>query len=207
MADMRLFAHRALVHAARLHYVQPHRGYHNAGHLDELIVLAREHTPGLDEAEQLALLFHDAVYVPGAGKGDNERLSAMLMKATVATLAREDAALAISANDLARAARIIEATTHFGPPPAEAARVCDLDLWRLAAPWEAFQQHVLGIRHEYLHLAADEPAFWAARNAFYESMLARPRLFATDYFVDRFEGNARSNMRRALVDRAHPARS
>ncbi|CAN5280037.1 hypothetical protein BH10PSE6_BH10PSE6_21030 [soil metagenome] len=38
---MRLFAHRALVHAARLHYAQPHRGYHNAGHLDELIVLAR----------------------------------------------------------------------------------------------------------------------------------------------------------------------
>ena len=93
---MRLFAHRALVHAARLHYAQPHRGYHNAGHLDELIVLAREHTPDLDEAEQLALLFHDAVYVPGAAKGDNERLSAVLMKATVATLARADETLAVS---------------------------------------------------------------------------------------------------------------
>ena len=195
---MRLFAHRALVHAARLHYAQPHRGYHNAGHLDELIVLAREHTPDLDEAEQLALLFHDAVYVPGAPKGDNERLSAVLMKATVATLTRADETLAVSASDLARAGRIIEATTHAGPPPAEAARVCDLDLWRLASPWEAFQQHALGIQHEYLHLVADEPAFWVARNAFYESMLAKPRLFATDYFVERFEETARSNMRRAL---------
>ena len=204
---MRLFAHRALVHAARLHYAQPHRGYHNAGHLDELIVLAREHTPDLDEAEQLALLFHDAVYVPGAAKGDNERLSAVLMKATVATLARADETLALSGDDLVRAARIIEATTHAGPPPAEAARACDLDLWRLASPWEAFQQHALGIRHEYLHLVTDEPAFWAARNAFYESMLAKPRLFATDYFVDRFEETARSNMRRALADRAHAARS
>ena len=108
---MRLFAHHALVHAARQHYAQPHRGYHNAGHLDELIVLAREHTPDLDEAEQLALLFHDAVYVPGAAKGDNERLSAVLMKATVATLTRADESLAVSASDLARAARIIEATT------------------------------------------------------------------------------------------------
>jgi predicted metal-dependent HD superfamily phosphohydrolase len=195
---MRLFAHRTLVHAARLHYAQPHRGYHNAGHLDELIVLAREHTPDLDEAEQVALLFHDAVYVPGAARGDNERLSAMLMKATMATLAHGDETLALSAADLARAARIIEATTHAAPPPAEAARVCDLDLWRLGAPWEAFRQHALGIRHEYLHLVADEPAFWAARNAFYESMLAKPRLFATDDFIDRFEEAARSNMRRAL---------
>jgi predicted metal-dependent HD superfamily phosphohydrolase len=204
---MRLLAHRALVHAARLHYVQPHRGYHNAGHLDELIVLAREHTPDLDEAEQLALLFHDAVYVPGAAKGDNERLSAMLMKATVATLSREDDALSILADDLARAGRIIEATAHAAPPAAEAARICDLDLWRLAAPWDAFQQHALGIRHEYLHLVADEPAFWAARNAFYESMLAKPRLFATDYFVDGFEETARSNMRRALaLAFAHPPR-
>jgi predicted metal-dependent HD superfamily phosphohydrolase len=199
---VRLFAHRALVHAARLHYAQPHRGYHNAGHLDELIVLAREHTPDLDEAEQLALLFHDAVYVPGAARGDNERLSAMLMTATVATLARADETFSVSTGDLARAARIIEATTHAGPPPAEAARVCDLDLWRLASPWEAFQQHALGIQHEYLHMVADEAAFWAARNAFYESMLAKPRLFATDYFADRFEETARSNMRQALLDRA-----
>ena len=89
-------------------------------------------------------------------------------------------------------------TSHAAQPPAEAARVCDLDLWRLAAPWDDFQRHALGIRHQYLHLVADEAAFWAARNAFYESMPAKPRLFATDYFVDRFEVAARINMRRAL---------
>lgn len=204
---MRLLAHKPLVHAARLHYAQPHRGYHNAGHLDELIALAREHTPDLDEAEQLALLFHDSVYVPGAPRGDNERLSAVLMTATMATLAREYPNLTMAGRDLERAARIVEATTHAEPPLAEAARVCDLDLWRLAAPWEAFQQHALGIRHEYLHLFADETAFWQARNSFYESMLAKPRLFATDYFMERFEDAARDNMRRALLDRAHPARS
>jgi predicted metal-dependent HD superfamily phosphohydrolase len=190
--ELRLFAHRALLDAARLHYAQPHRGYHDAGHLDELITLAREHTPDLDDAEQLAVLFHDAVYVPGAAKGDNERLSALLMRATVS-------AFDLGPIDLARAARTVEATAHAAPPPPEAARVCDLDLWRLAAPWEEFQQHALGIRREYLHLMADEAAFWAARNVFYESMLAKPRLFATDYFVERFEDAARRNMQRALA--------
>ena len=190
---MRLLDHTRLVEAARLHYAQPHRGYHNQEHLDELMVLARQHTPDLDDAEQLALLFHDAVYVPGAGKGENERLSALLMRATVA-------AHELGQVDLAKAARIIEATTHTEPPPVEAARVCDLDLWRLAAPWAEFQRHALGIRHEYLHLQTDEAAFWAARNAFYKSMLAKPHLFATVYFRDRFEPAARTNMERALAE-------
>jgi predicted metal-dependent HD superfamily phosphohydrolase len=154
-------------------------------------VLARQHTPDLDEAEQLALLFHDAIYVPGAPRGDNERLSGLLMRATVA-------ALGLKGLDLDRAARIVDATTHAGPPPAEAARVCDLDLWRLAAPWEDFQRHALGIRHEYLHLHADEAAFWQARNAFYRSMLDKPALFATTAFREKFEPAARQNLTRAL---------
>ena len=198
---MRLLAHRALVDAARLHYAQRHRAYHDVAHLEELIALAREHTPDLDEAEQLALLFHDAVYLPGAPRGDNERRSAALMTETITTLASEHADLAIAKPVLERAARIIEATGHAAAPPAEAARVCDLDLWRLAAPWEAFCRHALGIRREYLHLFADEAAFWHARYAFYESMLAKPRLFATDRFVERFEAAARANMRRALDGR------
>ena len=184
---MRLLAHRTLVDAARQYYAQPHRAYHDAHHLDE--------------AEQLALLFHDAVYLPGAPRGDNERRSAALMTATLATLARDHAALDIGKAVRERAARIIEATTHAEAPPAEAARVCDLDLWRLAAPWEAFCRHALGIRREYLHLFADDAAFWHARNAFYETMLAKPRLFATDRFFERFEQPARANMRRALAGR------
>ena len=49
-----------------------------------------------------------------------------------------------------------------------------------------------------MHLFADEAAFWHARNAFYTTMLAKPRLFATDWFFEQFEQPARANMRRAL---------
>ncbi len=196
---MRLFGHQQLLETARLHYRQPHRGYHDQEHLDELIELAQLHTPGLDDAEQLALLFHDAVYVPGAARGENERLSALLMRASVAPLD-------LGAIDLERASRIIEATAHAEPPPTEAARVCDLDLWRLAAPWEDFQRHALGIRHEYLHLHASEAAFWTARQAFYKSMLVKPTLFSTDYFRERFEAAARANVERALHTAPPPAR-
>lgn len=198
---MRLLDHKPLVEAARLHYAQPHRGYHGPGHLDELVVLARRLTPDLDDAEQLALLFHDAVYVPGAAHGENERLSAHLMAATVATIAVYDPLVAaIEKAALERAARIIESTVHDAPPPAYAARVCDLDLWRLAAPWPDFQHHAEGIRHEYQHLAGSAEAFWAARHAFYRGMLAKPHLFATAAFRERFEAEARANLRRALAE-------
>jgi predicted metal-dependent HD superfamily phosphohydrolase len=71
----------------------------------------------------------------------------------------------------------------------------------LAAPWEAFEPHALGIRHEYLYLHADEAAFWTARKAFYKSMVAKPQLFATAYFRKRFEPAARANIERALAER------
>jgi predicted metal-dependent HD superfamily phosphohydrolase len=196
---MRLFREDELVRAARGHYAQPHRGYHDTEHLDELIALARRHVPDLDDAEQLALLFHDAVYVPGAPRGDNERLSAKLMTATVATLQREHGTSLASAADIDRAGRIIEATLHAGPPPDDAARVCDLDLWRLAAPWQDFERHSLGILRENLHLHLDEAAFWKARSAFLEGMLARPFLYATPYFRERFEAKARDNLRRSIA--------
>jgi len=188
---MRLFFNKALLDTARDFYAQPHRGYHDTGHFDELIALARLYTPDLNEAEQLALLFHDAIYVPGAKGGENERQSAQLMRTCAANMR-------IVGVDLDRASRIVEATSHAAPPPSEAARVCDLDLWRLAAPWEKFQQHALGIRHEYLPLHADEAAFWKARNAFYAAMLEKPHLFATNYFRQHFEETARANMKRAL---------
>ena len=110
---MRLFFNKALLDTARDYYAQPHRGYHDTGHFDELIALARLYTPDLNEAEQLALLFHDAVYVPGAADGENERQSADLMRACAARLG-------IFGVDLERATRIIEATRHAAPPPAEA---------------------------------------------------------------------------------------
>ncbi|QQS12116.1 MAG: hypothetical protein IPK81_21785 [Rhodospirillales bacterium] len=196
---MRLLADGPLLDAARGHYRQPHRFYHDVRHVDELIDLAGRHTPDLDDAEQLALLFHDAVYVPGAPKGQNEALSTTLMRATAFALAEDGAIPAIPAATLEDAAAIIVATTHAEPPPDRAARICDLDLWRLAAPWRAFLAHGEDIRREYRFLHASDEAFWTARHAFYRSMLDKPALFATRRFRDGFEPAARDNLRQALL--------
>jgi predicted metal-dependent HD superfamily phosphohydrolase len=197
VSALRLLDHAALYGAARAFYAEPQRGYHDVGHLDELIALAREHAPDLDDAEQLALLFHDAVYAPGAPPHVNERLSARVMRAVIDQLARDVSIAPLPAEEIDRAARIVEATAHIDPPPAEAARVCDLDLWRLAAPWDQFERDTRGVRREYRHLFESDEAFADSRRGFCARFLLRPTIYATAYFRVRFEARARANLDRA----------
>jgi predicted metal-dependent HD superfamily phosphohydrolase len=187
-----------LLDAALSHHRQPHRAYHDERHVLELLELAAKHTPDLTETERLAIMFHDAVYVPGAPKGMNETLSALLMRATIAGLVRAGTIPAPPQQMVDEAAKIIEETTHIDPPSSSAARVCDLDLWRLAAPWEEFQQHSADIDREFRHLYPPGDACKLARKQFYHSMLARDHVFHTPYFRERFEPIARANFQRAL---------
>jgi predicted metal-dependent HD superfamily phosphohydrolase len=191
-------AHDPLLEAALAHHRQPHRAYHDERHVLELLELARAYAPDLSAAERLAILFHDAVYVPGAPRGSNEALSALLMRATIFALAQAGTLTAPAAADIDTADMIIRATTHAAPPPAAAARVCDLDLWRLAAPWDDFCRHAEDIRREFRFLHASDAAFWEARRAFYRSMLEKPAIFATEDFRQRFEPQARTNLQCAI---------
>lgn len=189
-----------LLEAALSHHRQPHRAYHDERHVLELLKLAALHTPDLGEAERLAILFHDAVYVPGAPKGMNETLSALLMRATVAGLVRAGEIAAPPQALVDEAATIIEATTHVDPPSPAARRVCDLDLWRLAAPWDEFQQHSADIDREFRHLYPAGDFCKLARKEFYRSMLTREHVFHTPYFREHFEPIARANFQRALQE-------
>ena len=189
-----------LLEAALSHHRQPHRAYHDERHVLELLKLAAEHAPDLTATERLSILFHDAVYVPGAPKGMNETLSALLMRATVAGLVRSGEMAPLPDGMVDDATAIIEATTHVDPPAASAARVCDLDLWRLAAPWEEFERHSADIDREFRHLFPPGDACKLARKEFYRSMLTRAHVFHTPYFRQRFEAIARANFQRALAE-------
>jgi predicted metal-dependent HD superfamily phosphohydrolase len=199
-----LFDNAAMVELALVHYRQPHRFYHDAAHVQEMMALARMLKLDLSPAEELAVLWHDAVYVPGADKGWNEKLSAKLMLATTAN--GPDFFAAIDRPVLAAAERIILETTHAGEPSDEAARVIDLDLYRLGAPWSEFDRHGRAIEREFRVLHESPQTFWAARANFYRSMLQRPHIFATPLFRQRYEVQARDNLKRGAENtRAHLA--
>ncbi|MFT3699655.1 MAG: hypothetical protein QM831_41285 [Kofleriaceae bacterium] len=168
-------------------YAEPQRAYHTLAHVAEVLrwfdVVADDVGWGSPEDIYAAIVFHDAVYVPGAK--DNETRSAAWAK-------REGFP--------ERVQMLIDLTArHGGLVPAdvdaEAALFLDCDMAILAAEPAAFDAYDRQIAFEYQHVP--EQAFRIGRRAFLAGVLAKPRIFLSDYFHARLDAAARENLRRA----------
>jgi predicted metal-dependent HD superfamily phosphohydrolase len=192
------FLPRATVLAVLALYDAPYRHYHDRSHVMEMFELAHARGVSLMPAQALAVLFHDAVYVPGSPH--NEAASAAL----IATMA------AGVAPDLVQAAaRIVLDTGTHTPVAPDGGPVLDLDLYRLASPAEQFERYSDDVfaenagvlaAHTGLQGPALRAAFDARRAAFMAQLAARPRLFHTDAFAD-CEAPARANLARIAAKR------
>ncbi len=164
---------RAAEHLLRF-YDEPHRYYHNRVHIREMFDAALQHELRLSPAQTFAVLAHDAVYVPGAQRGDNETLSAQLMRvyAPKVAIAVLDAAFAI----------IIDTTDHV-PRHSESTAVLDLDLMRLGAGPDDFERYSWEVFAEQRPLIAvnDYLAAWQffddKRAQFFQTLMTRPAIF------------------------------
>lgn len=177
-------------------YDEPHRAYHDRRHLREMCDAVIDLDLPLAPAQALALLFHDAVYVPGAPRGSNELLSAQLLRVYAAGLARAlvDAAYAI----------VIDTAEHVARSEA-AALVLDLDLMRLAAEpadFDRYSRQVFAEQRPLIDIADDVAAlafFSAQRVPFFQQLLDRAWIYCTAAGRSRFEARARENLRRAIA--------
>ena len=164
-------------------YAEPARHYHTLRHVRRCLRdldLARGAIPDPDAVE-LALWCHDVIYVPGAR--DNEPRSAEWF--------RNRAEGCIAACD--RICAMILATTHTGVAADLDARfACDIDLAVLAAPRGRFRKDGGRLRAERRDL--DDRAYDRHERAMLCELLARPRIYQTDFFHARCETRARSNV-------------
>jgi predicted metal-dependent HD superfamily phosphohydrolase len=175
-------------------YAEPHRAYHNTEHirdcLNELDV-GRELARRPDEVEA-ALWFHDAIYVPGAT--DNEDRSARLAEIALV-------ACAVPLETARRVAGLILATRHLTvPSEADAQLLCDIDLSILGRAPAVFDRFERAIRQEYSQVA--EAEYRSERAAVLARFLRRAVIYQTVYFRERFEEQARINLKRAISDLA-----
>ncbi|MFO0967748.1 MAG: hypothetical protein U0793_19475 [Gemmataceae bacterium] len=171
-------------------YAAPERAYHNAAHiLDCLGELdaCRACAVHPDEIE-IALWFHDAVY--DSRRADNEeRSAAWASSALTASGAAQER--------VERVVALVLATKHTEPPGStDAALLVDIDLSILGREPDVFDRYDFGIRREYAWVP--EQTYRRERGGILRRFLARPRLFATDFFQHRYEAPARANLERAL---------
>jgi len=176
-------------------YQAADRHYHGLAHIEAMLALAAEYRHLLHdpEAVEAAIWFHDAIYDSRAN--DNEAKSA--------ELAEKRLAGRVGPHRLARVAAMISATaTHQLPPLSDenalndAALLLDMDLAILGAEPAVFDAYEKAVRLEYGWV--EEPMWRAGRSAVLQNFIARPHIFNTQIFRDRFEARARENLDRSL---------
>ena len=169
-------------------YAAPGRYYHSPRHITHCLKqldAAREEISKPDQVE-LALWFHDAVYLPKAG--DNEHRSAQLFLDMACDL---PGCIRQSVSDL------ILATVHPNEPQhPDHQAVVDIDLSSFGQSWNEFLRDSRDVRAEFSHLSHD--SFLSGQGAFLKCLLSRKRFFLTPYFYQRLESQARNNIRRYM---------
>lgn len=177
----------------RSNYAHGVRAYHDLSHVVELFGHFHRVTTWEDPTSvALAILFHDAIYDPSAS--DNEARSAT----TLSNLLRGTAL----AEWVPRARDLVLLTARHGAlSPADvdrdAARFLDCDLAILGAPPDRFDAYEAAIAAEHANVPAR--VYRHGRRAFVERMLARPRIFLSDEFHERFDAAARANLTRSIA--------
>jgi len=178
-------------------YGEPHRAYHNAAHIAALLDWfdrVGDDVGWQQPAEvYIAILFHDAIYEPGAK--DNEARSAeWARKSSFSVDPAVDAMVS-----RARVTELIALTArhgHLTSADPEAALFLDCDMSIIGAPPAEFTAYDEAIRLEYHSVPSD--AYRTGRRAFLAGLLAKPRIFLSEYFHSRLDAQARVNLTAAL---------
>jgi predicted metal-dependent HD superfamily phosphohydrolase len=182
----------SLYHDVLLRYSEPHRHYHTRQHLAECFekvqdILSLAEHPG---EVLVGLWFHDALY--DTRRHDNEQRSADWARSA----ARE---LGASAESAQRIHDLIMFTRHSAAPVGVDAQVLvDADLSILGAPLARFQEYETQVRSEYAWVP--DEVFRSTRASILKELLGRSHLYSTAQFQERYEAQARRNLRQSLKD-------
>ena len=173
------------------HYGEPHRFYHTLNHLNQCLGeldAARGKVEEFD-ATEMSIWFHDIIYHYGAK--DNEDMSAVTF--------REFAEPHMAADFIDRVCVLIDATKHTGKAPdTGAAFMVDIDLSGFGLPWEGYLADSDALRLEAPAISDEQ--YYQGKLRFLGGLQQWPCLFQTEYFRDRLESTAQTNISRYSAD-------
>lgn len=175
----------------RQRYREPHRFYHDLSHLSHCLGeldAARSQIEEFD-ATEMAIWFHDIIYVYGAK--DNEVLSADLFGELAEPL--------MPADFVERVCEFIIATQHAGAAgDAGIAFLVDIDLSGFGLPWEGYLADSNALRREAPNV--NDEMYYQGKLRFLDELQRWSSLFQTEYFRDRLESTAQANITRYSSD-------
>jgi predicted metal-dependent HD superfamily phosphohydrolase len=175
-------------------YGEPHRAYHDASHLAEVLTAVELLA---DQADDLPVVvaaawWHDAVYDVRAEPGRNEADSAELAERVLL-------GWSVEPRRVARVGELVRMTAAHDPARGDrdGELLSDADLAVLAAGPERYARYVADVRREYAHVP--DADFAAGRSAVLRELLAHDQLYRTPQGAERWEHAARDNLARELA--------
>ncbi|GGF56020.1 hypothetical protein GCM10011366_24910 [Ornithinimicrobium tianjinense] len=187
---------------------EPHRRYHTAEHLAEVLAALDELAGAghLDVREALLARavgwYHDLHYDPSAAPGSNEHRSATMARDHLHALGVDDTLVGTVEDGV-----LMTATHEVRPGGVEGgvgARVLDAvhdaDLWILSAPSPRYAAYRAQVREEYAHVP--DHLFRAGRAAVMGGFAGRERIYRTDHAHAAWTAQARVNLADELADLA-----
>lgn len=173
-------------------YAEPSRAYHTARHIGACLRLiddpAVRMLASCAPEVEAALWFHDVIYDTRAR--DNEARSAELAEGWLRSGG-------VAAGVAARVAEHIRATSNHLAPSGDGQLVVDIDLSILGEDPDTYARFEAEVRREYAWVDAE--AYRSGRAAVLGRFLARPSIYATPWFRERYEASARENMTASLA--------
>ena len=170
-------------------YSETWRSYHNTEHIEVSIGyfdVCKNHAEFADAIE-LAIWFHDCIYVLGVA--DNEAKS-------------RDWFLRKSENQLVPALRqrvgeLIMDTCHIEvPETADGKLIADIDLTSFGLPWDDYMKDSLAVQSEFPPAPADSLA--SGKKAFLQNLIKGGQVYYSDYYLEHYEQKAQENVQRHL---------
>jgi len=169
---------------------EAHRAYHTLEHISACLNHLDDVTSNVDNAQEIemALWFHDAVYEPFSAS--NEEDSAEWAADWLQERGANKAVISRIAD------HILDTKSHDKPKTLDGQYMLDIDLSILGTRPAVYDEYEINIRREYKRVPSF--IFKKKRKTILQSFLARDRIYATDYFHDKLENQARINLIRAI---------
>lgn len=206
----RILVRQLLEHAEQL-YANPLLWYHNWLHVRNVQQTYNRLYGAGGDAVDLAIAYHDCVYVPGAPTGVNEDLSALTLRNAYTHFSKQ---LGITLDrEIEQACEIIDCTKlkyHLSDDALNerefstentkilAARVLDCDLCAFAYQEYLFTTNQDNVIYEFVGVTkhADLVSARRASAVFLNQFLLRKTIYRTPEAIEQLEALARSNIQR-----------
>jgi predicted metal-dependent HD superfamily phosphohydrolase len=168
-----------------------HLTYHNYAHVIDLLERAPNYNVTLTKVEELAIWFHDAVYIPRAKFQQNEISSAMFMRCSMEGL--------IDFQQIADAEKIIlDTASHLVEFDAFSPVVLDLDIASFSDPRDKYKEATQRLNKEFENVGVNN--FLQGRVDFLKKLSSRKTIYRSKLFIDNYEEKARENIRLDLQE-------